>query len=333
MEKTNLQELQTFIKTTAQLLSLSKLYGSGHSMFKEKLAEVMEQLKNLTSGNKSLVMASSEGVLFINGEKVELKNSLMQHFMKALSELKLGSVDIEPAASVEEITILINILNQKENVRGVDQLKDYFKNKNITSIIPRFAAYKLVKEDETVVKDKGTINISDLPPEILEKFSQDLGKGEVAKAIKGSDANYKTVAHDPIFLSGFVYNTVEKKNSVEELERILWFVGDYLIGEISTAKEEEINRKLIEEFKKRLLALWENKKDKNWEAAVHKNITAISAALELKGLLILYKKHKKEFEGALNKIKSILESLPPESQLYKEAKAEMGGTGPEPAVK
>ena len=333
MEKTNLQELQIFIKTIAQLLSLSKLYGSGHSMFKEKLAEVMGQLKNLTSGSKSLVMASSEGVLFINGEKVELKNSLMQHFMRALSELKLGSIDIEPAVSVEEITILVNILNQKENVRGVDQIKDYFKGKNITSIIPRFAAYKLVKEDETVVKEKGTINISDLPPEVFEKFSQDLGKGEVARTIKGSDMNYKTVAHDPVFLSGFVYNAAEKKNTVEELEKILWSVGDYLISEISTAKEEELNRKLIEEFKKRLLALWKNKKDKDWEEALHKNITAISAALELKGLLMLYKKHKKEFESVLDKIKSILESLPPESQLYKETKAEISRAGFEPEGK
>ena len=333
MEKTNLQELQIFIKTIAQLLSLSKLYGSGHSMFKEKLAEVMGQLKNLTSGSKSLVMASSEGVLFINGEKVELKNSLMQHFMRALSELKLGSIDIEPAVSVEEITILVNILNQKENVRGVDQIKDYFKGKNITSIIPRFAAYKLVKEDETVVKEKGTINISDLPPEVFEKFSQDLGKGEVARTIKGSDMNYKTVAHDPVFLSGFVYKTAEKTNTVEELEKILWSVGYYLISEISTAKEEELNRKLIEEFKKRLLALWKNKKDKDWEEALHKNITAISAALELKGLLMLYKKHKKEFESVLDKIKSILESLPPESQLYKETKAEISRAGFEPEGK
>ena len=66
---------------------------------------------------------------------------------------------------------------------------------------------------------------------------------------------------------------------------------------------------------------------------MHKNITAISAALELKGLLMLYKKHKKEFESVLDKIKSILESLPPESQLYKETKAEISRAGFEPEGK
>ena len=292
-------------------------------MVKEKLAELLKQLKDLTSDKSPLVMASSEGILFINGQKIELQNVLMQHVMESLSNLQLGSIDIEPDYSAEEIVILINILTQKEHVIGVDQIKTYFKDKNITHIIPRFASYKLVKEDEKVVKGKGAINISDLPPGIIEKFSQDLGRGEVAKLIKGSDAYYKTVAHDPVFLSGFVYDAAEKKNNIEELEKILWLVGDYLISEISSAKEEELNRKILDEFMKRLLDLWKNKADKNWKEAVHKNITAISAGLELKGLLVLYGKHKKEMENVLNKIKSILEALPQESQLYKKTKEKL----------
>lgn len=323
MENIAQKDYQLFIKNISQLLSLSKLYNTEHLVFKERLNETIKQLKLLTSNNTSLIMSGVEGVLFVNGQKIELKSRLMERFMESLSALQLGSVDIEPDFTPEDIVILINILNQKEHMRGVDQIKDYLLKKNITHVIPRFASYKLVKEDEKIVRGKGAINVSDLPQEVVNKFSQDLGSGQASKFLREGNVNYKAVAHDPVFLSGFVYDFAEKKNTVEELENILWLVGSYLIDEISTSKEEEINYKLLEEFKTRLLSLWENKKDKIWHETLRKNITAISAALELKGLILLYKKHKKEMVSAFKKINSILETLPQESQLYKKTKEEI----------
>ena len=114
-------------------------------------------------------------------------------------------------------------------------------------------------------------------------------------------------------------------NTTEELEKVLWLVGDYLIGEVSTAKEEEINRKLLEELKERLVALWAGKKDKIWIDALDKNVTAISAALELRGLTLLYEKHKKGMASALRKIRAVIKTLPQDSQLYKKAVDEIGG--------
>lgn len=324
MENAGPKDSQLFIKNISQLLSLGKLYNTEHPVFKERLAETVRQLKLLTANNTSLVMSGVEGILFVNGQKVELKSRLMERFLESLSALQLGSVDIEPDFTPEDIVVLINILDQKEHVRGVDQIKEYLRKKNVTRVIPQFASYKLVKKDEKIVKEKGSINIGDLPPEVVEKFSQGLSSGQASKFINEGGASYRAVAHDPVFLSGFVYKFAEKKNTVEELENILWLVGSYLIDEISTAKEEEVNYKLLEEFKTRLLTLWENKKDKVWHETIHKNITAISAALELKGLVLLYKKHKREMTGALKKINSILETLPQESQLYKKTKEDLG---------
>ena len=324
MDNISQKDCQLFVKSISQLLSLSKLYNTEHPVFKERLAETVRQLKLLTSNNTSLIMSGVEGVLFINGQMIELKSRLIERFMESLSVLRLGSIDIEPDFMPEDIAILINILNQKEHMRGVDQIKDYLRKKNITRVIPQFASYKLVKEDEKIIKEKGAINVSDLPQEVIDRFSQDLDSGQASKFMKEGNVSYKAAAHDPAFLSGFVYDFAEKKNTVEELENILWLVGDYLIDEISTSREEEINRRLLEEFKTKLVSLWENKKDKNWHETIHKNIIAISAALELKGLILLYKKHKKGMTSALKKINSILETLPQESQLYKKAKKEIG---------
>jgi hypothetical protein len=324
MEDANQKDCQLFVKNISQLLSLSKLYNTEHPVFKERLAETVKQLKLLTSNNRSLVISGVEKILFVNGLKIELKNRLMERFMESLSVLQFGSIDIEPDFTPEDIVILINILDQKEHMRGADQIKDYLRKKNITRIIPQFASYKLVKKDEKIVKEKGTINISDLPQEVLDKFFQDLSSGQASKFMKEGSANYKAAAHDPAFLSGFVHNFTEKKNTTEDLKNILWLVGDYLIDEISTAKEEEASRRLLEEFKTKLVSLWENKKDKDWHETIHKNITAISAALELRGLLLLYKKHRKGMAGALKKIDSILETLPQESPLYKKTREDLG---------
>ncbi len=326
MEKITSKDYLIFVKNISQLLSLSKLYNTEHLVFKEKLAETVKQLNLLTANNTSLVMSGMEGILFVNGQKIELKSRLMERFMESLSVLQLGSIDIEPGFTTEDIVVLINILNHKEQLRGVDQIKDYLQKNNITRVIPRFASYKLVKEDEKIVNEKGTINVSDLPQEMIDKFSQDLTGGQAAKLMKDGSVGYKAAAHDPAFLSGFVSDLTQKKNTVEELENVLWLVGDYLIDEISTTKEEEANRKLLDEFKTRLISLWKDKKGKDWHEAIHKNLTAIDAALELKGLLLLYKKHKKSMASALRKINSILETLPQESQLYKKTKEEVSSS-------
>ncbi|MFH1552962.1 MAG: hypothetical protein ABID83_04925 [Candidatus Omnitrophota bacterium] len=323
MENIGLKDYQLFIKNISQLLSLSKLYNTDHPIFKDKLTETAKQLKLLTSNNTSLIMSGMGGVLFVNEQKIELKSRPMERFLESLNILQLGSVDIEPDFTPEDIIVLIDILNQKAHMSGVDQIKEYLQKNNITHIVPLFVSYKLVKEDEKIVKEKGAINVSDFPQDVIDKFSQDLGSGQVPKFIKEGNAGYNAIAHDPVFLSGFVNDFVEKKNTVEELENVLWLVGDYLIEEISTAREEVTNRKILDEFKTRLLSLWENKKEKNWHEAIHKNMTAISAALELKGLIHLYKKHKKGMQSALKKINSIMETLSQESRLYKKTKEDI----------
>ncbi len=322
-----LKKYMSLTKGLGQLLSVARLYNSTHPVFKEKAKEVFAEIVPLMEGKQSLVLSEIEGTFLINGEKIELKNSLISNLAERIRNLKLGSLDLEPGLSIEELELLIGFLNLKTHALGETHVREYFKEKGATHVIPRFATYRLVGEDEKIVKEGETLKINDIPAEIISRFSEDLKKGMVVEQLGKEE--YRFLAHDSKFLSGLMSDLTKDAASTEGIGKILWMIGDYLIDEISTAKEEELNSRVLEDFKHQLLASWEQKKDGTaWKEEVEKTFAAISAALKLKGFLLLYKKHKKVLEGVAKKLSALLETLPPGSQIHKKTKEKLGKIGP-----
>lgn len=312
-----------------QLLSVARLYSVDHPAFKEKLNQVFEEIRQQTPGNQSLILSEREGFLLINGEKVETRNSLIERFASSLRGLKLGSLDLEPGLTVEELMILVQLLSLKAHSREEISVKDYLEQKSARHVIPRFATYKLVEENEKIVKEGGILSVEDIPPEIISQFTQDLRKGEVPQKLEKKEKEYLALAHDAKFLSGLAWNTTQEAKSPEEFTKVLWLIGDYLINEISTAKQEELHVKILEDLKKNLFTFWEKKPEQaRWKNEIEETFSAISATLELKGLLLLYKKHSKELEGVAKKLSKILETLPPESRIFKKTLEDLKKIGP-----
>ena len=313
-----------------QLLAMSRLYSSEHPIVKEKAKHVFLEINKLMLDKQSLVLSESEGFFIINGEKIEgNKDSMIKHVVESFHSLQVGSLDLEPGLSIEELMLFINLLSQKEHLMAKTQIEEYLRQRGAKHIIPRFATYKLVKEGEKIVKKGEVLSVDNISPVLIDKFSQDLKKGEMSEYLKKREKEYLILAHDPKFLSSLTFDLTKEINSVEEVAKILWLIGDYLIDEINTTREEELNRKILDDFKKRLLYLGEQREDKaRWKDEIEKTFVAINAALELKRLILLYKRHKKELETVVKKLIDILETLPPESQIYKKAKENWGEIGP-----
>ena len=60
---------------------------------------------------------------------------------------------------------------------------------------------------------------------------------------------------------------------------------------------------------------------------VEKTYAVINSALQLKGLISLYNRHKKELTTTISKIKKILKNMPTDSQLYKKTMANLTEIG------
>jgi hypothetical protein len=60
---------------------------------------------------------------------------------------------------------------------------------------------------------------------------------------------------------------------------------------------------------------------------VEKTYTVINTALQLKGLMAIYKKHKKSIETTVKRIKNIVKNLPQDSQLYQKITKTLAETG------
>jgi hypothetical protein len=316
-------------KNLAQLISLAKMYKYEHPMVTKKAEDTYKELKDFLSESKqSLVFAKSADMLLINGEKIEPESNLMKKFIDDFINLDIGSLEIEPNAGKEDLDAFIHLICHAEQSRGVDKIKQFFLNKKAAHVTARAATFKLVQENEDIVKKGGFVKVEDIPPEVLLKFSQDLKEGNVAQGLKSGDKDYKTAAHNSTFLASMAFNLLKDKDSPEGLEKILWLMADYLIDEIGSFKEEDMNREVLEDVKKKLLEKWQDKPEKKPMAEhVERTYKVINTALQLKGLMAIYKKHKKSIETTVKRIKNIVKNLPQDSQLYQKITKTLAETG------
>jgi hypothetical protein len=314
------------VKSVAQLLSLSGLYNFEHPIVKEKIGQTFLGIADfINSTGKSVIFARSADIFFLNGEKINPEERLMKKFIEAFVSLEIGSWEFAHGLTREELAVFMQVLSAKERIQGADKVKAFLNAKGSAHMVVRDATFKLVQEDEAVVKKGGILKMDELPQELVKRFSQDLVAGKVASQLKVRDKDYKMAAHDANLVAGLAFDMVEKEGSPQSLEKVLWAVADYLIGEISTTKEEDVNRKVLDEMKAYFIT---HLKTKNaapeWEKEAHRTFAVIDTALQLKGLTALYRKHKKGMAIAYKKISSILDNLPADSELYKKTKSQLG---------
>jgi len=289
MNQEKLAVYKYFIKGIGQTLALSRLYSFDHPVVKAKAQEVFGRISNFISDNGTLVFSESpEATLLVNGEELKSEDSITARFIQNFRNLKIGSIDLMPQLTLDEFYVFIDLLNNTNNLKEQGSVKEFLSARKVVHILPSFATYKLVNEHEAIVKDGSVIRIEDLSPGVIQKFTLDLKIGEVNKKIKEKDQIYQILAHDPETISHAVIDQIKNKDQADELTKILCLIGDYLIDEISSAKQEEINRRVLNELKDRLLILWEEKQVKlPLPEEVHKAFTAINAALQIKGLVFL----------------------------------------------
>lgn len=316
------------VREISQLISTNKLYGTKHKLFQEHLKQVFPKVSKFISEKQSVTFFEAENNLLVNRNKIDISDGLTKRFLKGLHELDIGYLILEAGLTLEEFTVFIHLLCNEELIKGDEKIKKYLQEKGVKHILVRSATYKLIEEDEKVVKRDDVLAVEELSFEIRNRFIEDLKQGDVIKKLKQEEEKYKNLAHNPILLSKTVFDLVKDKNSPEELAKVLWLIGDYLIGEIDSAKVEKINRKAIEELKKQIFLLWgEQIKKEEIEKHIEKTFAAITLASQLKSLTSLYERHQKNLEKTASKIQDILGVLPPQSQLYQQTKERLEKIG------
>lgn len=316
-------------KSLAQLVSLAKMYNLEHPIVKEKMQNVYKDLKDFFSESKqSIVLAKSADMLLMNGEKVETIDKLMMRFVEDFVTLDIGSLELETGLTQEELGVFVQVMCHVGNITGSEKIKNFLTEKKAVHLVARAATFKLVQENEDIVKKGESVNIDELPAEVVKIFSKDLAEGKVPEKLKSADKDYKKAAHNSTFLAGVAFDLIKDKDSPEDLEKVLWLLADYLVDEIGTFKEENMNRKVLEDVRKKLLAIWQEKHGKaEMTENIHKTYDVINTALQVKGLIVLYKKHRKELEASVKKIRGILNNLPSDSKLCQRAIEELAGMG------
>jgi hypothetical protein len=326
----NIKIYKRLAKSLAQLVSLSKMYNVSHPLVKDKTEAVYKEVCDFFSNNKqSIVFAKSADMLLINGEKIDPEDKLMMRFIEDFVSLEVGSMELGIGLSRDEFDVFIQIMCSKERIAGAEKLKQFLTEKKVSHLVARAATFKLVQENESIVKKGEFIKVEEVRPEVLEKFSKDFTEGKVTGELKKADKDYVNAAHNSTFLTELTFDLMKSKDTPEDLEKVLWLLADYLIEEIDSFKEEDMNRKVLEDIKKKLLLQWKDKQEKKETVQqLEKTYAVINTALQLKGLMAIYKKHKKELEVTVARLKEILHNLPPDSQLYKKAIDDLAGLGP-----
>jgi hypothetical protein len=324
-KKDTAKEYYLFVKSMGQLLNLFRLYKSDHPIFKEKILGVLTIIEKLLLREKTLTLSKSGEVFLVNEEKIETQDSMAGRLVQCFNSLKIGSLDIISGLNAEEFVVFVRLLSQAEHLTGQLDIMNYLTEKGVKHIIPRFVMYKLVKEGEKVVKDREEAVKSGISPDMKGRFLQDLKNGTIDGRLKEEEKEYWTLAHDPALLCEFICSLIYKDSSAEDVVKLLWLVGDYLVDEIATAKDSDANRTVLTELEDHFFYSWEKKGiNAAWHDMAKKTFNEIGIVIEIKGVITLYKKHKRELETMANKMSGMMKDLSPDSRAYTKLKKELG---------
>lgn len=315
MDVNKVQIYLHLLRNLGQLFSLARLYPQAHPVVQSKMKETFVDIQGISGKKESIVFSVQGGIMFVNGEQIESADPLLKKLTTDFAKLKIGSLDLEPGLTFEELGSFTSLLTNPSDIIGEEAVKNFLSERNTKNIIPRFATYVLVQEDEKVVKENTVISMDNVSPEVVKAFSADL---------KNSIINDKALVHHAGFLSSALTDLSQEVATPDEMLKLIWTIGEYLIDEISTVKQEEINRKVLEQVKGHLLSLWKEKENKeHWTRQAEDSFAKIIAALQIKKLVLSYKRNKKATEGSVKRLRSLLKNIPPESQLYKKVKEEL----------
>jgi len=328
MEKDKLRIYKRVVNIIGQLLSLVKLYNLDHPVVKTKIKEGLQEFQDLILNKENLILSAVTGLLYVNGLEMPPAVGLAGRVAEYMNSLKIGSLELEPGLSFEEFSCLIELLSNIKSFKNETQVKQYLNQKGVKHLILRFATYKLVEDGEEIVKEGDVIKVDELPAGIVDAFLEGLKKGGIDKNILDKGKIHSVLLDNPQLFVESIFNLTKDKDSYDELVKIIWLIGDYLLNEISTAKEEEVSRNILNGLKERLISLYRQKQGKeDWKEEIHKTFTAINTTLEIKGFILLYRRHKKGVEVAAKRISKILKLLPLDSQLFRKTKEDLGRIG------
>ena len=159
----NIKLYKRIAKSLAQLVSLAKMYKFEHPIVKKKAEDTYKDINDfLTDGKQSIVFARSADILLINGERVEPENNLMMKFIEDFTNLDVRSIEMEPGITPGEFDIFTHLICRAQHISGVDEIKKFFSENKAEHLIARHATFKLVQEDEDVIKKGAFIKVEDI---------------------------------------------------------------------------------------------------------------------------------------------------------------------------
>ncbi|MFH1476687.1 MAG: hypothetical protein ABIH24_04230 [Verrucomicrobiota bacterium] len=200
-KKTGSNKVQSYmylIQRLAMLLYHTKLYyGLNNPLVTKESAEVMSEIEKLSMKKDALTFSVLGNTLFVNGEKLEMREGLSKQFMLNLAKLSLGAIDLRPGLTVNELNILILLLINNANLKGKQEIKKYLDEHDAKHIIPHLATYQLVQENEQVVKEGSVVDVDKLSSKVIKDYASDL---------KHASANNKPPSGTVDEISKFLFN-------------------------------------------------------------------------------------------------------------------------------
>ena len=148
-KKTVSNKVQSYlhlIQRLSMLLYNTKLYyGLNNPRVMKESSEVLAEIENLSLKKDILTFSVLGNTMFLNGEKLEIRDGLSKQFMLGLAKLSLGALDLRPGLTVNELSTLMLLLINNANLKGKPEIKKYLDEHDVKHVVPHLATYQLVQ--------------------------------------------------------------------------------------------------------------------------------------------------------------------------------------------
>jgi hypothetical protein len=225
-------------------INTSRLYASGHDLFKKHTQQLHTRLREVMAGRDSLFLGCARDAIFHEGTFYPPRDANLQKFLKFFHSLRISHVLLYKEITTEELESFIGLLAGAQQGQG-DEVSSALMRENIRHARVGIMDYTIFSTAQTVAAQlsqtgqeeaiwrqlilqpagTGAFNVSPVQTERLALLSEDVE--ELKKLLLQMDADIlkaqggTPVAHRGLLLADFIQNLGDMLSGIAPTKRKL----------------------------------------------------------------------------------------------------------------
>ncbi len=223
--KADIETISHLVRDLCIAFSNVRIFTWNNDVTNASFERAWDELEEMLESEGGVMISFADGKMVFAGMPVEERNPLVAKFSKVLGTVGISCLEFIPGMQRGELEAFFSILaREPAAIAAAGGIEELFANNGVRNIHLNSVVYKMVAQDERVVKaNTVAIGLAQAPPETqIEASDNELAKRLLAEILSRRDDNQEFIRQlrrDPGVLAEQIMELMNRAESMPDPDR------------------------------------------------------------------------------------------------------------------